>query len=121
MNRLFRIPPQDRAIGSPLSDWTTRPLLPQQADFFNEPAVNFPETDARNPNEINGRFSADFEPRPAPPLDLLGGGQRQFPGARTAARRRRLAAVIAAELGTAGKPTVSTGGVRCFVIPKRVR
>ena len=124
MNRLSRIRSQDacefhRSIGSPPSV-SVLSLAPYPRSAFSiASVVKFTETDAENPHEINGTISANFRPRSAPPLNLLGGSSHRFAGGRTAARAPRLRAVLGTELGIAGEPVISADGVVTYAIPRR--
>lgn len=109
-------------LGSSLSVLDVQPLLTQRLDFLNAPMVKTTESDVKNFNKINGQISLKLEPRSAPPLNLLGGGQYRFANALTGNRNSYIAAAIDAEVGMpAATPVVSSDGVVAYRIPRRVR
>ena len=87
-------------------------------EFLSRPETVFPKTGLKSPNEINGPKSLVGRGRSSLPLNLVGGGSCQFPRARTAERKHRVAAAIDAELGT-GNLVMSRDGVPAYLIPSR--
>ena len=109
------------SIGSPQSVSAPLPGLTHRGDGLSAPAVKSAKNGVGKSSEIKGKISVVSAGRSTSPLNLVGGGTYRFDGA-AARDRRQIAAAIDAEIGVgAVEPVVSRDGVRCFVIPRRLR